>query len=183
MGIITLNWDVLMERMGRRFDYGISFYDHAGCLMNGRGIPLLKLHGSAHWWSCSKCCSVVCDESLQMFFEVQCPICGKDNTRFDPILITPTLIKNPGQGVLAEVWRLAFVLLARADEIVLMGYSLPQADHAVFHLVTQARHPDAVVRAVLLEKDRRSLADQRFQTLMPQVMQDFTGIDKFLEQP
>ncbi len=178
-GVMSLNWDVLLERTGRRFDYGLAAYDTMGRQLTGRRIPLLKLHGSAHWWICAKCRSVLCDESLQLFFETRCPVCRKDHTQFDPILMTPTLMKNPSQGVLAEVWRLAFITLAQAEEIIFLGYSLPQADHALFHLVSQARRPDAIIRAVLLDRDRQSLTEQRYQTLIPGISLDFGGIDAF----
>lgn len=178
--LVTLNWDTLLERTGRRFDYGVPAYDLGGNRLSGRRISLLKLHGSAHWWMCAKCKSIMCDDTLQASIQSQCPICNKDQTQFDPILMTPTLVKNPAQGSLAEVWRLAFVQLSRADEIVFMGYSLPQADHALFHLIRQAIHPDACVRAVLVEKDRTSVAGHRFRTLMPRVQLDFSGIDGFL---
>lgn len=179
-GVITLNWDVLLERTDWQFDYGFFAYDRTGRKLTGLGTPLLKLHGSAHWWICAKCHSVLCDDTLQIFFETRCSVCGKDNTQFDPILMTPSLMKNPSQGALTEVWRLAFVLLAHADEIVFMGYSLPQADHAVFHLVSQAMRSNAIVQAVLLDKDKGSLANQRFQTLIPGIRLNFTGIDPFL---
>jgi hypothetical protein len=115
-----------------------------------------------------------------MFFEQHCPICHKETTRFDAVLMTPTLVKSPSISILEEVWRLAFVLLAGADEIIFMGYSLPQADHALYHLLMEANSPTAIVRAVLLESDREAIAAERFHALVPHIEMDFNGIDLFL---
>lgn len=178
-GVITLNWDTLLERAVRP-NYGLPVHTREGTRINRRSGPLLKLHGSVDWWRCTRCQGIVKDSSLDIFFEEQCPICQKSGTRFDAVLMTPTLMKNPNEGPLEEVWRLAFVLLSGADEIVFMGYSLPQADHALYHLVMQAKRSDAVVKAVLLEQDRLAPAAQRFHTLVRNVELNFSGIDTFL---
>ncbi len=179
-GIITLNWDTLLQRVAL-FNYGVPIHSVQGERVHRRSVPLLKLHGSADWWRCTRCRSLVADSSLAAFFETKCPVCQKSDTRFDSVLMMPTLMKNPMEGPLQEIWRLAFVLLAGADEIVFMGYSLPQADHALYYMVMEAKRSNAQLRAILREDDRDGLACRRFRSLIRHIDLDFRGIDAFLE--
>ena len=91
------------------------------------------------------------------------------------------LDEKPHGRTLQEIWRLAFVLLAGADEIVFMGYSLPQADHALYYMVMEAKRSNAQLRAVLREGDRDGLASKRFRSLIHHIDLDFRGIDAFLD--
>src|SRR5438105_3015541 len=75
LGIITFNYDVMLERIllytFGKFNYGfdlrasVTLYDDMRDA--GSGIPYLKLHGSVNWQRCADCGSieVVEDEIAQ----------------------------------------------------------------------------------------------------------------------
>ena len=48
----------------------------------------------------------------------------------DPMIVPPAAVKSPyySNGVLQAYWRLAAKKLSQAEELVIMGFSLPQTD-------------------------------------------------------
>ncbi len=94
--------------------------------------PLYKLHGSLNWLYCPACQQLdvtIGEKGVRYIYEegsdFRCPDC---HGRYDPLIITPTLLKTYNNILLREVWRRAEDKVSKADEVVFIGYSLPDAD-------------------------------------------------------
>jgi hypothetical protein len=151
--IISLNYDIIVDNAlsmplpAKRIDYGLSVryarekYNRPReyQLLNeqDRITPLYKLHGSLNWLYCPSCQQLdvtIGEKGVHYIYEegrdeegsdFACPDC---QGRYDPLIITPTLLKTYDNILLREVWRQAEDKVSRADEVVFIGYSLPDAD-------------------------------------------------------
>ena len=61
-----------------------------------------------------------------------CPQCA---TFVEPVLITPTQLKDYRNPHVAKVWTLAETALREADRAIIIGYSLPDDDLDVIYLL------------------------------------------------
>jgi NAD-dependent SIR2 family protein deacetylase len=122
---------------------------------NPRVVPLLKLHGSVNWYLCEKC-GVVYDggtfrnafqrmENGRFIATLEHPrahSCSQVPARDIPVIVPPSWDKSRYQNSLRIVWARAAQELAVADEIYVIGYSLPETDaffRYLFALGTQSR--------------------------------------------
>lgn len=140
--IITFNWDLLVDNVVAMNndggpDYGVNLLEpvqeshRAGA--NRRTSPLvLKPHGSMNWMTCRGCkksyAYVLQGKTAAAYHagqDVNCRACGKPT---EPLMIPPTLMKSYTHPVIKAVWEEAARILRRADEIVIVGYSLPPTD-------------------------------------------------------
>jgi SIR2-like domain len=153
--IISLNYDIIVDNAlslplhAKLIDYGLSVryaLDRpdwprpiAYNLLERpqQYIPTLyKLHGSLNWLYCPSCQQLdvtigrkgvhyIYEEDYEEGRDFACPDC---QGRYYPLIITPTLLKTYDNILLREVWRQAEDKVSRADEVVFIGYSLPDAD-------------------------------------------------------
>jgi hypothetical protein len=100
-------------------------------------VNLLKLHGSFNWLYCSKCrqlftamennhqdLRLVCNHADKVF----CNHMGCQNP-LQPIIIPPSMMKNyDSMPFTQKLWHQAREALAKADQIVIIGYSFPPTD-------------------------------------------------------
>lgn len=145
--IITFNWDLLVDNLiskhqAQKPDYQYTFDKifRVGSWEPDRSVSkgpkLLKLHGSFNWMYCKKC------EAAYAFVltgktaadqirdpedgRLKCPAC-KGQT--DPVIIPPTLSKAyEVWTVINSAWERARKSLESADEIMIIGYSMPVTD-------------------------------------------------------
>jgi hypothetical protein len=54
--------------------------------------------------------------------------CKDCTTKYEPLIITPTLLKTYDNTLLRLIWREAEDKISKADEVVFVGYSMPDAD-------------------------------------------------------
>jgi hypothetical protein len=109
--------------------------------------PYLKLHGSISWGRCPECKTVVAYRFEDFFrnkhlflhdiryfkFDLGTRIsekshCGGKPLEGPPILIPPTWNKTGYHEYLTRVWQTASKVLGTAENIFIVGYSLPEAD-------------------------------------------------------
>lgn len=96
-------------------------------------VPLYKLHGSLNWLYCPACREVdvslgqkgLLHYALERSSRTFCRWCG---VRYEPLLVTPTLLKSYSNLFIANIWRDAETRLTQADKIIFVGYSMPDAD-------------------------------------------------------
>jgi hypothetical protein len=172
VSVITFNYDLVMEAalhyVGLGYNYALP--DDASP-PSPRSIPLLKLHGSINWYFCEKCQAVfdarTYEHGLSSVGEGRARMslagpgahrCSQLPTSPTPVIVPPSWDKSRYQNSLRDVWRRASAVLAAADEIFVIGYSLPEADsffRYLFALGTQSRtrvhrlfvvNPDQAVR-------------------------------------
>lgn len=141
-------------------------------------VKVMKLHGSANWLACPNCRRLftgIGEERTAWELYVQlraCPECdegsrgrGKNETTpgpttLEPCFITPTFVKRFDNPHIQMTWHNAFLDLAEADEVVFIGYSLPDADYHVRTLLRRAVRRDASVNVVLAESDGPADGDE-----------------------
>jgi hypothetical protein len=137
---ITFNYDIALDFAlhfdGWAVDYGLG---HGGV------VPLLKLHGSLNWTTCS-CGEVVPVNVHEVFHGVDAleekayamdvlrtlqgrtPHCAKGVLSGEPAIVPPSWNKTQYQHSIGQVWRRAAKELSDAVEVTVIGYSLPDSD-------------------------------------------------------
>lgn len=151
--ILSLNYDIIVDnalashsytRPALLIDYGLAVryalesdhilreYNLSAEPQQNPPPPLYKLHGSLNWLYCPSCQQLdvtIGEKGVHYIYEegshYACPVC---QVRYDPLIITPTLLKTYDNMLLRQVWRGAEDKVAKADEVVFIGYSLPDAD-------------------------------------------------------
>lgn len=101
-------------------------------------IYLLKPHGSFNWMYCNGCSetSLYYDmgyENCNYFNRKACPLCGNNDSAL--VLVPPTYFKKKSQlDILKNIYKKAEEALQKADEITIIGYSLPKEDVDIINL-------------------------------------------------
>ena len=166
--VVTLNYDLLAERTlrphrmarwpGGGFHYGgLASRVQTSPSPFGRErrsdptpdgvIPVFKLHGSLNW--------VVQGTRVIIYQDVRGAF--RDG---GVAAIVPPLPEKQAPDWLTPIWRDAAVKLAEADEWVVVGYSLPEYDHAVRALLSTAAKAGTVRRIVLHDPAAAELASR-----------------------
>jgi hypothetical protein len=209
--IITLNYDLIIDnalsRQGNIVNYGISIRDPRRKVMGYQfaqiqvKYPLLKLHGSLNWLYCPICRAIDLTETTKggltaLLNEANCDECGVQR---EAVIITPSYLKEYNNNFVIQVWRAAELKLQKADEVVFIGYSLPDADIVLRMLFTRAlftnrclrqnSETECRVRVVNWvnpdHKRKRGFEDaveERFTRLFNQIDYDDTGFAAYIER-
>jgi NAD-dependent SIR2 family protein deacetylase len=160
--VITFNYDLALD---------FAMEAHPSIQLNyaledsGSGMNLLKLHGSLNWVKCSSCDKIstfsagdyladlrhsLPDHDPHIYFDIvdrlrdeSCPRCGSQSAFALPLLVPPTWSKGE-YPELRNVWHQAAEELRTAQNIYVVGYSLPDTDAFFRYLfaistVSQAR--------------------------------------------
>lgn len=153
VAVITFNYDVAADhslaQKGLKPDY---------CIENNgpQGVRLLKLHGSLNWLYCPTCRRIHVLDLMQKhapdffendliptdYIEVPMPLsrwlaefdCCEHKRSNEPFIVPPTWNKSDYHKVMLPVWRAAAEELESAEDIFVIGYSLPQSDAFFHHL-------------------------------------------------
>lgn len=189
IGILTFNYDVIVDVAchvgGIAIDYRL---DHA---REESRVPLLKLHGSLNWtrrksdgtiWSWQihpflKALSADRGWELQSdnYAPVTLPIGSSlpattkegDELTGSAVLVAPTASKTESQRTLAPVWGAAAESLAEAENIFVIGYSMPTTDsffRFLYALGTVGNVP--LKRFWVFNPDSTGEVDRRFHDLL-----------------
>jgi NAD-dependent SIR2 family protein deacetylase len=193
-GILTTNWDIAIERhlSPDSFHYSVAIERPRGGLYDRRGVPLLKLHGSANWAYCD-CCSrlyafeptqgkgalykhvFIDKEDLRMLAagdkvarlsvhgsKAKCYVC---QIALSSRVATFSYAKVLNFVHFLSIWDDAFTVLRNARHWVFVGYSLPEADFQLRHLLKAAQlgraEPSEVKVTVVTNQDPSTI--ERFQ--------------------
>lgn len=157
--VISLNYDIIADNALVKHnndlpDYGcdIATERYQNWLHRGK---LLKIHGSLNWSYCPNCTRLDLGvaksgstykmleelyrvDPLEARFSCQgfpCPDC---KTHVEPVLITPTQIKDYRNPHVRKVWDLAEQALRNAERVIIIGYSLPDDDLEVIYLLKRS---------------------------------------------
>lgn len=200
--VITFNYDVLVEAAAMdvldrvRYSwsslYRVPVTPAASRIAAVHGdsgpapFSLLKLHGSVTWyWSRSSADAndPIFDiglrggwslEGVTSFYAEHLPSLVADKV---PMVIPPTASKSRfyENALIRSQWHQAAKALECADELVIIGYSLPQSDLIVRALLATALNNKAVVS--LVDQDLR-LADRAVDVLGDRIRTDFLAEDE-----
>ncbi len=184
-GILTFNYDVCMD-----FAAHYSSLRYGYCLTDAQEdvtIPLLKLHGSMNWGTCQKCnepFDVGIDRFLAKFHvnslnespSVNFPIAQHlhefehgqcSASSLAPLIVPPTWNKDRYHGSIPNVWGRAAIELAQAQNIFLIGYSLPETDvffRYLYGIGSVGR--ETIRRFWVFDPDDSGQVEERFRTLL-----------------
>lgn len=145
VSFITMNYDLSLDYALHRRDQEIDYCLEAGAT---GGMEVMKLHGSLNWARCARCKKVI-PWHLREYFQkynwqdailyeakwgsleiasrvAELQHCGEPCTP-EPVIVPPTWNKAQYQD-LVTVWRRAAHHLSEAENIVVIGYSLPNTD-------------------------------------------------------
>lgn len=154
--IISLNYDIIIDNAMVKYyvglpEYGCSISTQRYLDLPHRGL-LLKIHGSLNWSYCPGCTRLdlgvsktgstykLLDElyrvnPLEDRYSCQGFACPQCSTPVEPVLITPTQLKDYRNPHVANVWTRAEQELRKAQRVIIVGYSLPDDDLDVIYLL------------------------------------------------
>jgi hypothetical protein len=167
VSVVTTNWDIMAERCLAREGVSL-FYSREPDSRNPTrfpvGLPVWKLHGSGNWGYCDVCRSLITGEidlgkiavrfgwllepedfrlfrggrkivrDLGTTFR-ECPSCGG---RVATRVATFSYRKHLDVPFFQSIWDEARDSLRRADRWLFVGYSMPEADVEIRHLLKTA---------------------------------------------
>jgi hypothetical protein len=142
--LITFNYDLIVEKAlySRNLwnpgdGYGIEFQNiHRICesMKFKTLIPLYKLHGSLNWEHSAIRLRFFYDDRSPIFpgylEDERSPLRGPYQGKHNGNWIMPSFVKEFGAPGLLSVWTKALTAIRRSDEVIVIGYSLPEADSA-----------------------------------------------------
>ncbi|MHB1587388.1 MAG: hypothetical protein ACYCRH_03280 [Acidiferrobacteraceae bacterium] len=169
--IVSTNWDIVVEK---HLQHPYSYKLRMGVipkqkkLASKKGLPLLKLHGSANWAYCDSCRRLFTYEAADgkgtlhswIFLEIRDfqaldrssdaierdiaqggprPSCRSCKAPLSARVATFSYGKAMGYFQFQAVWDEALWQLRRAETWVFIGYSLPDADFQLRHLLKTAQ--------------------------------------------
>lgn len=179
---ITFNYDVALDVALHLNQVPIDY-----CLERGPVpgyVPLLKLHGSINWGACSKCGAIVPVRVSEMEFS---HLSSADRVYYNfeehlrrkahcdaaaladqPVLVPPTWNKSQYRNRgLASVWQQAAAALAEAENLFVIGYSLPESDTFFRYLFALGSDSPTHIRKVLvIDPDVTGAVRTRFSSLI-----------------
>ena len=204
LAVISSNWDTLLEHFIdeqidaqtlKKFGVDYCIYTH---FLNKKGIPhtnlralgwhnikLLKLHGSLNWLYCTNCGRIYVDQDNIGIHDEECGYCEQMTTApklyLDPLIITPTILKEYNNLHIKNIWQNAFIDIQEASEVVFIGYSLPLADYEFKYLLKKAIKPGTKLIAVLAPSDKTETKERYVSFLGDGVEFHFEGLEKWVE--
>ena len=148
IAVITFNYDMALDLAfnlkGIPIRYGLQSNEKTTAL------PLLKLHGSLNWVQCATCKEIVPwyledyfkkynwnrllmdgdikNVTMQIGSQIKSYSHGDHPVLNEPLIVPPTWNKSGHYAAIAPVWALAAKELSEAENIFVVGYSLPQTD-------------------------------------------------------
>ena len=176
--LITFNWDLLQEvlltqrkRWSYEDGYGMRTTPEKSFASHPSPTTILKLHGSCNW-----ALSHQQDEGLWMedthFFgslDHDAPVVASlgSTSHYGTSLIVPSYRKDPSRvRVLQRMWRLAEDVLSKAETLVVLGYSLPDADVLVRRLFRRTIQYSKALRSVTLVLGTDDESFRRWEALL-----------------
>lgn len=184
VSVLTFNYDMALDfalfRAGIPIDYGLG--DHR----DERAINLLKLHGSLNWATCDKCNSVIPWHLTEYFRKFNWQIVrpgdrprmtiGSQLAHFshcdapvrpEPVIVPPTWNKTEYHREISKVWATAAAELATAENIYIIGYSMPDSDSFFRYLFALATVSDTLLKRFwVVDPDSSGTVEKRFRALL-----------------
>jgi len=161
-GIITFNWDLLLDQklFGReitRHHYGL------GDELPKSGPFILKPHGSLNWYASDEVKNVM-EKRRKILFKAQRlshqvevfipprEIKSKIDKKYTPLIVAPSYFKDFSKPVFQHIWKHSTELLSTAKRIIFLGYSLPADDLQARYILRCGFHNQ--IEGVIVEDGR-----------------------------
>ena len=181
--VITFNYDIALDYALRWLSENINY----GLNNSRNGIPVYKLHGSLNWIRCNHCRQVVewdiRDYTSKLFgssfvWQEQESVgihitqnlnhfehCGKKDSNTGPVIIPPSWNKSDYHKELTHVWSKAADALSKAENIFIIGYSLPETDSFFRQLFALGTASETILKKIWVFNPDRSV-ETRFNQLI-----------------
>lgn len=179
---LTFNYDLTLDyalhHESMHFDYCLSDVTQRG------NYPLLKLHGSINWGLCEKCEKIVpfyIHEArpnpinlidIDAYYydlgsKIHLKSCCETPLKGPPVLVPPTWNKTGYHGQLGNVWKRAAEELSKAENIFVIGYSLPETDSFFRYLFALGSESSTrIKRFWVFDPDLKGGVEKRFRELI-----------------
>jgi NAD-dependent SIR2 family protein deacetylase len=191
VSFITFNYDLNLDYM---LHFKLGGADYCFDDAPGPGVPLMKLHGSVNWFRCK--CGTIAPWGLQAFLKSfnwdralltdkvewvdgldlaphvkHFEHCAGQPCEPDPIIVPPTWNKSEYHQV-ANVWKHAAHHLSDAENIIVIGYSLPESDQFFRFLFALGTIGDGrPQRFWIIDPDPGGAVETRFRALLGQAFE------------
>jgi hypothetical protein len=179
IAFITFNYDIAL-------DQALTFYSvpFDYCLnpdVSDRAIPLLKLHGSINWGLCAVCGAIrpwdisalprhATPGYSSFYYNLGSKIATQEHCNqalTGPVLVPPTWNKHEYRGGLTTVWERAAKELGDADNIIIIGYSLPESDSFFRYLYAMGSASDTRLKRLwVMNPDNSPEFQARFKDMV-----------------
>jgi hypothetical protein len=149
-------------------------------------ISFLKLHGSLNWAQCSECKEVV-PWYLSEYYSKHRITLSRDSQKYhlrigsrigqhkhgdhkvfsEPLIAPPTWSKSEYYNVLSPVWSCAANELSDAENIFVIGYSLPESDSFFRYLYALGTVGTTLLKRFwVFDPDETGSVEKRFRALL-----------------
>jgi len=197
VAVISFNYDVALDYAFHfssvPLDYGLQDSDAP----QTKGIPYAKLHGSGNWVLCQHCSSVqplnlgafftrsnwqlaMVDKAKPVRLNIEQALGGLKHCdqpcTAEALIVPPTWNKAEYGNVIASVWRRAAKEMSEAENIVVIGYSLPPTDQFFQYLFGLGCVGPRLLRRFLV-CDPDAAVEGRFRELLAPAVTD--GFEHF----
>ncbi|HEU5180122.1 MAG TPA: hypothetical protein VFW45_04985 [Candidatus Polarisedimenticolia bacterium] len=156
------------------------------------GIPLLKLNGSLNWLYCPRCdeLDITLSQSTGAVLILDEPELGRCSQErctspYETVLVGPSLEQRYENRFLAATWVRAERSLREAASLVIVGYSLPEADYlvrAMFARTFGHRSDKVTVVTITRNPFEQSLLESRYRRLLAHCRFDTGGFADYVER-
>jgi hypothetical protein len=174
--LITFNWDLLQEillwkakKWSHADGYGIQTTPEKP--LNPSPTTVLKLHGSCNWALSHQQDQSLRIDDADVFFGAlnhdmqESPPLGSTSD-YGTSLIVPSYLKDPSQiNILRSVWKAAAYVLRKAETLVVLGYSLPNADVHAQNLFREMVDYNKTLKSIMLVLGTDEESYSRWETL------------------
>ncbi len=186
--VMTFNYDLGLDYALYRNKVLVD-YALGGATPQGKLLTYLKLHGSLNWVQCEKCGKILDYREFQ-YTESRADLnysvipvisrlnrlrCCGGELRQDPFIVPPTWNKTAFHTAIEQVWQRAARELKDAENIFVLGYSLPPTDLFFNYLFALGVDMRTVLKKFYVyDIDQSGGVEQRFRDLLGSgVMQRF----------
>lgn len=187
---ITLNYDIALDCAFHFRSVPVDYCLDANQGRQSDAIPLMKLHGSINWTTCSKCGALtpyaindyLADRERPLLTdgrsECHLPIsrelhrtvhCSDSTCEVEPVIVPPTWNKALSHAALGNVWGRAARELSDAENIIVIGYSLPKTDYYFRHLLGLGMVGDALLRRINICDPDVTVEERSKELLVPAI--------------
>jgi len=163
LSVVTTNWDIAFERCLQKekgkFNYGIETFNAHGAVLQ-KGTLILKLHGSTNWSYCDCCRNLSFEmntgkpafldpddfclfpgggDIARALQESDLRVCEQCDGRKGARVGTFSYRKDLSLPFFQSIRDSAQFTLQRAEKWLVIGYSMPEADIEIRHLLKSAQ--------------------------------------------
>lgn len=192
--IITFNWDLTFERALENYTGDPGFLYTYSESRDEKHFSLLKPHGSIDWFKKATVKGLVPPSALGSLDTELCYYPRFDRAKnpklvdVPPIIVPPVAEKEFAIDFLKRTWRFVYRAISNANELHIIGYSLPTEDQfarlvfrrAILNNALKAsKRNGPVLRVRVVNPDQT--AEGRFSRLVGQGVRDFEFRQAYFE--